>query len=186
MRFSKAYTLVLFLLFIGTTTAFSQKKGKVKVNLTNAVVVGQMDKQEDRFSIEITLTEMLTSRGMKAMPSLNLVKRGSDSGIMASDSVSNLLKGKGIDTYMLVSVRGYDRKYKVADNPGTLDEALDRGNLFEIYAMDIVSVSFEVKFYREGKFIHSEVVKIGNVGGRDSVLKKFRKKIGKKIDKKWS
>lgn len=185
MKFSKKHTLLFFVLLIGSSAAFSQKRKKVEVNLTNAVVIGQMDKQEDRFSIEINLTEMLTARGMKAVPSMNLIKRGADSGELASDSISNILKGKGIDTYMLVSVRGYDRKYKVAESHGTLAEALDRGNLFEIYAMDIVSVSFEIKFYREGKFVHSEIVKIGNVGGRDSVIKKFRKKVGKKIDKKW-
>lgn len=163
--------------------AFSQKKGDI--NLTNAVVIGQMDNQEDRYSVEINVTEMLTSRGMKSIPSLNMIKLGADSRELASDSIATILKGKGIDTYMLVSVRGYDRSFKVSDNPGTLAESLDRANLFEIYAMDIVSVSFEIKIYRKGEFVHSEIIKLGNVGGRESVLKKFRKKLGKKIDKKW-
>ena len=181
MKFSSRYTFVLMMLLI-SSAVFAQK---VDLNLTNALVIGQMDNQEDRYSIEINMTEMMTSRGMKAMPSLNMIKRGADSRVLASDSVAQVCKSKGIDTYVLVSVRGYDRKFKTTGKKETLTEALDRGNLFQLYSPDIVSVSFELKFFRNGEFLHSEIIKLGNVGGRESVIKRFRSKVGKKLDKNW-
>ena len=78
-----------------------------------------MDSQEDRYSVEINFMEMLTNRGMKAMPSLNLIKLGADSRELASDSIMQLCKAKGIDTYILVGVRGYDRTFKVSDTKPT-------------------------------------------------------------------
>lgn len=180
MKFSSKY-LVVFSMILLTTTVIGQKD----LNLTNALIIGQMDNQEDRYSIEINMTEMMTSRGMKAIPSLNMVKLGADSRTLASDSIQQACAAKGIDTYILISVRGYDRKFKISDKKESLAEALDRGNLFELYSMDIVSVSFELKFFRKGEFIYSEIIKIGNVGGRDSVIKRFRSKVGKKLDKKW-
>lgn len=182
MKFSSRLLLVL-LVTISVTPALAQKKTKLK--LTNAVVIGQMDNQEDRYSVEINMTEMMTSRGYKAIPSLNLMKIGSDSRLLATDSMAAVLAAKGIDTYMLVSIRGYDRTFKVTDTKEDLAAALDRGNLFEMYQQDIVSVSFEFKFFRQGQLVKSEIVKLGNVGGRDAVIKRFRLKVGKLLDKKW-
>ena len=67
--------LTLLLIFLSASTVFGQLD---QLNLTNALVIGQLDKPEDRFSIEINLTELLTSNGVKAMPSLNVLKLGSD------------------------------------------------------------------------------------------------------------
>jgi len=116
---------------------------------------------------------------------LNILKLGSDASILTSDSLQRVVASKGIDTYMLVSVRGYDRKYKVTEKKDDLQTALSAGNLFGIYREEIVSVSFEFTFYRNGQWVFSDIVKCGNVSDLDSVIKRFRKAVAKRIEKKW-
>ena len=76
-------------------------------------------------------------------------------------------------------------KLCIAEKQDNLNDALERGNLFKIYQPDIVSVSFEFKFFRNGEFVYADIVKLGNIGERESVLKKFRKKLNKVIVKEW-
>ena len=86
---------------------------------------------------------------------------------------------------MLVSVRGYDKKFKPSSCKDDLQQALSVGNLFPMYRDEIVSVSFEFIFYRNGQCVGADIVKCGNVSDRESVLKKFRKQIGKKLTNDW-
>ncbi len=172
---------LLLLLFV----AVNVQAQKESIQLKNALVVGQLDKAEDRYSVEINLTELLTEAGVKAVPSLNILKMGSDASIIATDSIQKLIAAKGIDTYILVSVRGYDKKFKKTHRKDELKTALDAGNLFPIYRDEIVSVSFEFMFYRNGQFIGTDIVKCGNVSSRDTVIKRFRKSVAKRIVKKW-
>lgn len=176
----KNYTLIL-VLFIAPIV-FGQTEN---INLTNALVIGQLDKQEDRYSLEINLTELLTDQGIKAVPSLNILKLGSDAANLATDSIQKVVAAKGIDTYVLVSVRGYDRRFKTSERVNDLNIALGVGNLFPIYRDEVTSVSFEFLFYRNGQFIGSDIIKCGNVSDRNSVIKRFRKKVAKRIVKKW-
>ncbi len=176
----KNLTLLLLLL-----VAVNVQAQKESIQLKNALVVGQLDKAEDRYSVEINLTELLTEAGVKAVPSLNILKMGSDASIIATDSIQKLIASKGIDTYILVSVRGYDKKFKKTHRKDELKTALDAGNLFPIYRDEIVSVSFEFMFYRNGQFIGTDIVKCGNVSSRDTVIKRFRKSVAKRIVKKW-
>lgn len=177
MRFS----LFIALLFCASF-GFSQTDS---LNLTNALVVGQLDKPEDRFTMEINLTQLLAENGIKAMASLNVLKQGTSTEALASDSIQNMLKAKGIDTYVLVSVRGYDRKFKASKNHETLLNELAIGHLFPLYREEISSVTFEFKFYRNGQFVAYDLVKVGGVGSRETVLKKFRKAINKRVVKSW-
>ena len=179
----KGIILLTALLFV--SGVFSQKTKKVKLHLNNALVVAQLDNPEDRYSLEINLTELLVSRGVKAEPSLNYMKFGEDSQVLGSDSIVNLMKQKEIDTYCLVSVRGYDKRFKKTKRRDNLKDALSVGSLFNLYREGIVSISFEFKFYRNGEFVYTDIVKCGNVGDRPTVLKRFRKKTGKRIVKKW-
>ncbi|MCH2229287.1 MAG: hypothetical protein MK105_02990 [Crocinitomicaceae bacterium] len=176
--------LVALVVFFATSS-FAQKKSKVKLNLTNALVIGQMDNPADRYSLEINTTELLNTRGVKAVPSLNMMKLGGDAMILASDSIADLMKSKGVDTYVLISVRGYDRKFKVTGLKDSLETVLGTNSLFGLYREDIVSISFEFKFFREGHLIYSDMVKCGNIGDRETVIKRYRKKVGKRILKKW-
>jgi hypothetical protein len=174
----------LFLLLVLFTAQLSFAQ-KTDINLTNALVIGQLDKQEDRYSIEINVTELLTEAGIKAIPSLNVMKLGSDASNLASDSLQKIVAAKGIDTYVLVSVRGYDRKFKRSERNDDLATALNSGNLFPLFRDEVVSVSFEFLFYRNGQYLGSDIVKCGNVSDRDSVIKRFRKAVAKRIVKKW-
>lgn len=173
-------TIVLLSLSV---SGFGQKK--VKINLTNALVIGQMDKPQERYAIEGQLSQLLAQYNIKAAPSLNYAKVGGDSGVLLEDSIAAKLKADGFDTYLIVSVRGYDRKFKASTRRDSLSEKLGQGNLYEIYRQDAVSVTFEFTFYRNGEYLTTEVVKLGNISDRDSVLKRFNNKVGKRIYKRW-
>lgn len=177
----RSYFFIAILL-LSSSAAMAQTK---KLNLTNAMVVGQLDKPEDKYTIEINLSELLASYGIKTMASLNVLKQGSDPEMLASDSIKNVLRANGIDTYVLVSVRGYDRNFKPATKHADLATELATGHLFPLYRDEAVSVTFEFIFYRNGEFAGYDLVKLGGIGSRDGVLKKFRKKIGKRIRKSW-
>ncbi|TNE75075.1 MAG: hypothetical protein EP333_04955, partial [Bacteroidetes bacterium] len=63
MKYFKSLFLVL--LIVQTSAVFAQKKGS-NFKLKNAVIVGQFDKQEDRYSIEANLVDLFNSMGVKA------------------------------------------------------------------------------------------------------------------------
>lgn len=170
--------IILFILLSGWSSA------QTNVQLKNALVIGQMDKPEDRYSIEINLVELLASHSLVAKPSLNYVKVGQDSRILAEDSLRTLIASHGIDTYVIVSVRGFDRKFK-SSTQKSLTETLEAGNLFRLYRDGAVSVSFEFTFYRNGQYVGNDIVKCGNISDRDSVVKRLRKKTNKRLVKKW-
>jgi hypothetical protein len=153
--------------------------------LNNALVIGQLDKPEDRFSVEINVTELFASAGIKAMASLNVLKLGSDPDLLGSDSVINVLKSKGIDTYVLVFVKGYDKKFKATTLRDDLITALNTGSLFPLYRDEITSITFEFQFFRNGQMIGADVLRCSSVSNRDAVVKKLRKGLTKKINKKW-
>jgi hypothetical protein len=127
-----------------------------------------MEKAEDRYTLEINLAELFVNNGIKANPSLNILKSGNELALLANDSLTAIVKNKGYDTYALISVRGYDNSFKKTSHKDPLVIALSAGNLFPIY-----------------QFIGSDLIKCGNVSTRDGVLKKFRKNITKKIQKNW-
>ena len=100
-----------FILFI-SINAYTQYE---PLNLKNCLIVGQLEHQEDRFTLEVNLSEIFASCGIKTMASLNVLKRGSDLLLLSSDSLYQIMKQKGIDTYVLVSVRGYDNNFKISE-----------------------------------------------------------------------
>jgi len=174
--------ILSFLLVAVSLSSYGQKP---KFKLTNALVVGQIDKPEERYALEGALTNLLVDNGVKASPSLNFLKVGGDSKVLASDSMLLKMKELGFDTYLIANVRGYDRKFKAAGRKDLLVDILGQGSLHELYRQDIVSITFEFSFYRNGQFIGSDLVKLGNISDRESVLKRFSKKISKRIAKKW-
>lgn len=173
--------ILLSCFFLGYTFAQTSAIPLKDLNLRNALVVGQLDRSEDRYTMEINFSELLADNGIKTLASLNVLKQGTEPEVLASDSIQAVLKSKGIDTYVLVSVRGYDRKFKPSTQHQTLETELNTGHAFPLYRDEIVSITFEFRFYRNGQFVAYDIVKVGNVGSRDGVLKKFRKKIGKRI-----
>lgn len=174
---------IVWIVFLAITCGtYAQNE---KLHLKNTLVVSHLDKQEDRFSLEIAVSEVLSHCGVKNMVSLNVLKQGGDPQVLLTDSVSNMLREKGIDTYMLVSVRGFDARYSKSTGNFTLAEDLAAENLFPIYKDDIVSVTFEFHFYRDGKLVYTDLLKIGGASSREKVMKKLRKKLTKKVHKHW-
>lgn len=172
--------IVLFLLI--SVSSFSQLSN---LKLKNVVVVGQFDKIEERFTIESTLVTLLNDFNVKTTPSVNYVKSGESSAVLAGDSLMNVLKEKGFDTYVIVSVRGYDRGYKISQIKYPFSEKLDQGTLREIYRNAAVSVTFEFAFYRNGEQVAIDQIKCSNVSDRESTLKRFVKKAAQRIESKW-
>lgn len=175
--------IVLTLLFV-SFTSIAQKKKKEQFTLTNALVVGQMNKEDERYFLEISLTEFFADRGVKAMPSLNILKQGADLSDLASDSLKNTVQAKGIDTYLLVSVRGFDSRFKVSSRNDDFSTALDYGTLFNLYRDEVTNVSFEFFFYRNDTLVKKQLFRVGNVNSKESVLKRLKKKLTRKM-KKW-
>lgn len=175
---------IFFLLAIVLTGVTAQAQTDT-LNLTNALVVSHMDNQEDRYSLEVAISEILSRSNVKNMLSLNVLKEGGDPQILMTDSLTKMLNAKGINTLMLVSIRGYDRKFKPSEKKITLAEDLAAANLFSLYKEDIVSVTLEFHFYRNGVLVGSDLMKIGGISSRDGVMKKLRKKLPKRVMKKW-
>ena len=177
----KLQHLFAAVLFFTTSTVIGQQI--VPFQLTNAFIVAQLDRPEDKFSLEINLAELFSEQGVTVFPSLNILKQGQNPTVLASDSVTSILKNKQLDTYVLVSVRGYDRNYRKKSNLTSLLEELSSSHLFPLYRDDIVSLTIEFLFYQNGNQVYSDLLKIKNINNKDSVLKKLHKKLPKLIHK---
>ena len=177
----KLQHLFAAVLFFTTSTVIGQQI--VPFQLTNAFIVAQLDRPEEKFSLEINLAELFSEHGVNVFPSLNILKQGQNPTVLASDSVTSILKNKQLDTYVLVSVRGYDRNYRKKSNLTSLLEELSSSHLFPLYRDDIVSLTIEFLFYQNGNQVYSDLLKIKNINNKDSVLKKLHKKLPKLIHK---
>jgi hypothetical protein len=109
------------------------------------------------------------------------MKQGADPLILASDTMVNNLKIKGFDTYVVVNVKGYDRKFKNSSAEMSLEDALKQTSIYHLYKDDITSITFEFSVFRNGKRINTNLLKVGNISNRDDVLKRFRKKAPKHL-----
>lgn len=154
-------------------------------NLKECVVIGQFEKPEDRYALEVTLCEIFTAMRIKAIPATNFVKQGGSSQVLASDSSLIALKEKGFSTYCLVNVKGFDNRFKKSENPPLFSEGLDRATIYNLYKDEISNLSLEFIFYRDGKPVFNDVFKISNIGDRDDVIKRMKKKGPKYFLKNW-
>jgi hypothetical protein len=116
---------------------------------------------------------------------MNVLKQGEDIQHLLNDSIQALVRQKGFDTYLVVNVRGYDRKFKVSEDTQTLAEMLETTSIYHIYRDEVTSVTFEFSFYKDGKLAERQVLRCGNVSDRDSVLKRLRKRLPKKLLPSW-
>jgi hypothetical protein len=155
------------------------------IKLNNAVVITQFDKEEDRYAMQALMADILKSYQIKVLPVMNVLKQGEDLQHLLQDSIQKVLLQKGFDTYIVVNVRGYDRTFKPSDDTQTLSELLETTSIYQIYRDEATSVSFEFSIYRDGKLISRQVLRCGNVSDRDSVLKRLRKRLPKKVIPSW-
>lgn len=155
------------------------------IKLNNALVITQFDKEEDRYAMQALMTDILKGHQIKALPLMNVLKQGEDPQHLLNDSIQQILLQKGFDTYLVVNVRGYDRNFKASEDTQTLAELLETTSIYQIYREEATSVSFEFSIYRGGQLISRQVLRCGNVSDRDSVLKRLRKKLPKKVIPSW-
>jgi hypothetical protein len=173
--------LSLILVLLISTLSYGQKG---KLNLTNALIVGQMDKEDERFMLEIALTEFFADMNVKAVPSINVLKQGARPEDLINPEMRAAVKAKGLDTYMLVSVRGYDSRFKKTNKNDSLDVALDYGTLFSLYRAEATSVTFEFFIFRNDVMVKTDLVRCGNISSKETVLKRLKKKLARRV-KKW-
>jgi hypothetical protein len=173
------YSLTLIILLCAKSL-FAQN-----IKLNNAVVIAQFEREEDRYAMQATLSELFKTYQVKVLPVMNVLKQGEDLQHLLNDSIQSVILQKGFDTYVVVNVRGYDRKFKVSDDTQTLSEMLETTSIYHIYRDEATSVSFEFSIYRNGKLIDRQILRCGNVSDRDSVLKRLRKRLPKKILPSW-
>jgi hypothetical protein len=173
-----------YLFFIGLAILTNIVSAQA-IKLSNAVVITQFDKEEDRYAMQALMTDILKGYQIKALPLMNILKQGEDPQHLLNDSIQQILLQKGFDTYLVVNVRGYDRNFKASEDTQTLAELLETTSIYQIYRDEATSVSFEFSIYRSGKLISREVLRCGNVSDRDSVLKRLRKRLPKKVLPIW-
>jgi Zn-dependent M16 (insulinase) family peptidase len=173
-----------YLVFFGLAI-LTQLVSAQSVKLTNAVVITQFDKEEDRYAMQALMADILKGYQIKALPVMNVLKQGEDPQHLLNDSIQQILVQKGFDTYLVVNVRGYDRTFKPSEDTQTLAELLETTSIYQIYRDEATSVSFEFSIYRDGKLVSRQVLRCGNVSDRDSVLKRLRKRLPKKVIPTW-
>lgn len=174
--------LIILTFVLLSTFSFGQNK---PLKLTNAVIIGQFDKPEERYNMEAFMAELLAEYKVKTTPSLNYLKAGETPTNLLNDSLQTILKAKEFDTYMTVGVRGYDRTFRPVNYTISLNEKLDQGTLREIYRQGAVSVTFEFSFFKGNELIRVDYFKVGNISDKDTTLKKLRKKLPKLILSNW-
>lgn len=172
---------ILIALFFVASNSFAQKQN---LNLTNALIVGQMDKEDERFMLEIALTEFFSEHNCKAVPSINILKQGAKPSELATKEMRSAASAKGLDTYVLVSVRGYDSRFKKTNKNDSLNIALDYGTLFSLYRAEATSVTFEFFIYRNEVMLKTALIRCGNISSNETVIKRLKKKLARKV-KKW-
>ncbi len=172
--------LLLFILVLFGYNFFAQG-----LKLKECVMIAQFEKLEDRYAMEVNLCEILNPLKVQTIPATNIVKQGGTALQLSSDSSMLYWNAKNIQTYCVVSVKGYDKKFKPSKTEIAFKDALERATLYSLYKEDISSVTFEFLFFRGGKLVYSDLIKIGNIGERDDVIKRFRKKAPKHIMENW-
>ena len=155
------------------------------LDLKNLVVVGQQSELSDRYILEVGLLQLFTEYNIKSKASLNVVKEGGDDNFLLNDSLYQSLKNDGIDTYLLVSIRGYNNRFKPSESISPIEEEIESGRLYPLYRESASNVTFSFTFYRDMKPVHYELIRTGTVGSRDAVMKKLLKKVEKRLVKEW-
>ena len=76
-------------------------------------------------------------------------------------------------------------KFKASKTKITVNEILERTSIYSIYRDESTSVSFEFIFFKNNEMIFTDIIKVSNVSDRDSVLKRLRKRLPKKLLPSW-
>jgi hypothetical protein len=172
----------IFLLVLISTFSKAQEN---QLRLNNVLIVGQQDELADKYSLELAVLDIMKSNNIKTKSSLNVLKQGEDPVVLSNESMQKTLMEEGIDTYMLISVRGYDKRFNASTNLQPLKDELSAGHLFSVWREGASSVTFSITFYRNNTPVHNELIRIKSTNSKGSVLKKLSKVLDKRINKSW-
>lgn len=172
------------LIFVISFNAIHGQRGKhPKINnLKGALLVVKNDKFNERFSAEVNIAKIFSPFQMPMLLSVNLIKENAALSELNSPKVQGEMAGKNINSVIVVSVRGYDTRFKSRTKiPNTLEEILEEGNLYPVTQDDISSVTIEFIQYVGGKFNGYHIMRIGSASDKQKVYKKMQKKLNRLI-----
>jgi hypothetical protein len=173
------FKILVALLLISSTTAFGQ------VLLENVVVVAQQNNTADRFNLELAVMDLLRKYEVNARSAISVVKEGQGPNSLANDSIQKRLSGDGFNMFMLISVRGYDKRFSPPSNRFTLNEELLGGHLYAYHREKISSVTFTISFFRNGHPVHSELIRVKKTKSPEKILKSLIKKMERRLKRSW-
>ena len=179
MRFLGLTIIALLLL------NFTVKAQEEPLNLDNALVVAMQDKMEDRYTLELAVIELLRKHNVLAKSSLNILKDGQDPMILASDSIKRNLSNAGVNTYMLISVRGFNKRFNPSQNIPALKDELRSGHLFPIWRETASTVTFTIIFYRNEVPVHYELIRVRAGNSVDKMMKRLVKQMERRLTRSW-
>lgn len=156
------------------------------LNLTNVLVVGQQDKLQDQYTLELAVLELMQENNINAKASLNVIKQGQGPTVLASDSIQRKLVNEGIDTYMLISVRGYDKRFNPSSNVQSMEDELSAGHLFKLWRESASTITFTVIFYRNNIPARYDLIRVRAGNSEDKMMKRLKRKVEKLITKEWT
>lgn len=175
--------LFVFALSFSSQNLWAQKNQKL--NLKNALIIAQQNDLSDRYSLESALIQLFSSYNVNSKAALNVIKEGGSPDILLSDSVRQKLNEEGIDTYLLVSIRGFDRRYKPAESINSFEKEISVGHLFPLYRESASNVTFNFTFYRDLEPVYYDMIRVRGIGSKNDVIKKLMKKVEKELTKRW-
>jgi len=106
-------TLIIFLAFLALNSAWSQKVKHPPINnMKGAMLLVKNDNAQERFSVEANLGKILATYNMPLLLSINLINQGAPLKELAGARVQNEMSARGINSVIVVSIRGFDQRFK--------------------------------------------------------------------------
>lgn len=173
----------VFILSVFFTSFFSTVVAQV--DLDNVIVVAQQNQTEDRYNLELAVIDFLRSKSINTRSGISITKEGQGPPSLANDSLQNRMEEEGFPMFMLVSVRGYNKRYSISEQQNALNDELKAGNLFAYHREDISSVTFTISFYRNGVPVHAELIRVTKTKSPEKILSTLIKKMERQYKKVW-
>jgi hypothetical protein len=177
---------LVFLLSIATiSNAWAQKVKHPPINnLKGAMLLVKNDDAKERFSVEANMGKILATYNMPLLLSINMINQGAPLKELAGARVQNEMSARGINSVLVVSIRGFDQRFKPRTKiPERLEEMLEEGNLYPISQEDATTVTIEFIQYVGGNFNGYHMMRLGNASNKTKIYNKMLKKLNRLMPK---
>jgi hypothetical protein len=178
-------TFIIFLAFSTLNSAWSQKVKHPPINnMQGAMLLVKNDNAQERFSVEANLGKILATYNMPLLLSINVINQGAPLKELAGARAQNEMSARGINSVLVVSIRGFDQRFKPRTKiPATLEEMLEEGNLYPISQEEATTVTIEFIQYVGGKFNGYHMMRIGSASNKSKVYTRIQKKLNRLVPK---